>query len=69
MNQIEIIANGKPLTVPAGTTLGQLATEFNLPPKGILVEHNGTALHRSEWPEKIVTANDQIEFIRMVAGG
>jgi sulfur carrier protein len=40
-----------------------------LPPQSILVEHNGLALHRHEWPEHILAEGDRIEFIRVVAGG
>jgi thiamine biosynthesis protein ThiS len=34
-----------------------------------LVEHNGTALLRSEWAESKLRNGDRLEIIRMVAGG
>jgi len=40
-----------------------------LPPQSILVEHNGLALHRHEWPGRSLAEGDRIEFIRVVAGG
>jgi thiamine biosynthesis protein ThiS len=40
-----------------------------LPPQSIVVEHNGLAVHRHEWPERPLAEGDRIEFIRVVAGG
>jgi sulfur carrier protein len=40
-----------------------------LPSQSILVEHNGFALHRHEWPGRPLAEGDRIEFIRVVAGG
>jgi sulfur carrier protein len=40
-----------------------------LPPQLILVEHNGLAVHRHEWPKRPLAEGDRIEFIRVVAGG
>jgi len=34
-----------------------------------LIEHNGLALHRHEWPERSLGEGDRIELIRVVAGG
>src|SRR5437660_7536222 len=35
----------------------------------ILVEHNGLALRRHEWAERVLAEGDRVEFVRMVAGG
>jgi len=40
-----------------------------LPQKSILVEHNGLALRRHEWAERVLAEGDRVEFVRMVAGG
>ena len=50
-------------------TVAELICRFELPPETVLVEHNGVALHRREWPQKSLTDGDRIEIIRVVAGG
>jgi len=67
--EVRAIVNGTPHTLPVGTPIADLITRFQLIPKTLLVERNGTALHRSEWPTQLVEEGDQIEFIRVVAGG
>jgi len=47
----------------------ELILGYELPPETVLVEHNGVALHRREWPQKALTDGDRIEIIRVVAGG
>jgi thiamine biosynthesis protein ThiS len=42
---------------------------FQLAPQTILIELNGLALHRHEWPQRPLTEGDQVEFIRVVSGG
>ena len=46
-----------------------LVAELGLPLAAALVEHNGTALLRSEWPKTNLREGDRLEIIRMVAGG
>jgi len=67
--ELRIVVNGTPQAVPPGTTFADLIAHFHLVPKTLLVERNGTALHRSEWPALQVAEGDRIEFIRVVAGG
>ena len=50
-------------------TVAELIERLQLSPQTILIEHNGLALHRHEWPAKNIAEGDQIEFIRVVAGG
>lgn len=61
--------NGEARTAPAGSTLGDLAQEVGLDPRVLLVEHNGEALPRENWSPRPLTEGDQVEFIRIVAGG
>ena len=46
-----------------------LVAELGLPLAATLVEHNGTALLRSEWLKTQLQDRDRLEIIRMVAGG
>ncbi len=66
---LRVTVNGIAETFPAGTRIGHLAVHYRLSPRMILVERNGTALHRSEWPDQVVEEGDRIEFIKVVAGG
>ncbi|SDU06936.1 sulfur carrier protein [Verrucomicrobium sp. GAS474] len=66
---LHVLVNGTPAEVAPGATLSDLAAQFGLAVKAVLVECNGEALLRSEWPARPVAEGDRIEFIRMVAGG
>ncbi len=68
-NKITLFANGKAHQVDGALTLGALATSFGLDHKMVLVEYNGNALLRHEWPDHPIAHGDRIEFIRVVAGG
>ena len=60
--------NGQERAVNA-TQVEALVTELGLPLAAALVEHNGTALLRSEWAKTNLQDGDRLEIIRMVAGG
>lgn len=61
--------NGESADARGANTVAQLAERYGLHPSSILIEHNGVALHRREWPERPLTEADRVEFIRVVAGG
>jgi thiamine biosynthesis protein ThiS len=64
-----ISLNGESVETRGASTIAELVDRYELPPQSILVEHNGVAVHRHEWTERIVADGDRIEFIRVVAGG
>ncbi len=66
---ILIQVNGEPHPAAAGQPLLDLLRALNLPPAGILVERNGTALLRDEWEQIQLAAGDRLEILRVVAGG
>jgi thiamine biosynthesis protein ThiS len=66
---MEISLNGEPVDASEVKTIAELIERYELPPQSILVEHNGLAVHRHEWPERSLAEGDRIEFIRVVAGG
>jgi thiamine biosynthesis protein ThiS len=66
---MRISLNGQEADVGAAQTVAELIGHFELPPETVLIEHNGVALHRREWPQKTLTDGDRIEIIRVVAGG
>jgi sulfur carrier protein len=66
---MKISLNGETVEAPEAKTIAELIDHYELTPQSILVEHNGLALHRHEWPQHILAEGDRIEFIRVVAGG
>ena len=64
-----ISLNGKQIDARGASTIEELVARFDLPPQAVLIEHNGLALHRHEWPNKALVEGDRIEFLRVVAGG
>ena len=66
---MRISLNGREADASGAQTVAELVGRFQLPPETILIEHNGVALHRREWPQKALTDGDRIEIIRVAAGG
>lgn len=60
--------NGEPRQTAAASVLA-LLEELELAPQAVLVEHNGTALHRSELTDTALQEGDRLEILRVVAGG
>ena len=66
---MKISLNGETVDACEAKTIAELIDRYQLPPQSILVEHNGLAVHRYEWPKRPLAEGDRIEFIRVVAGG
>jgi len=64
-----LIVNGAPRDFENSETIEQLVAELSLPKATVLVEHNGTALLRSDWPITTLSPNDRVEILRVSAGG
>jgi thiamine biosynthesis protein ThiS len=65
---VTIHLNGEPHPTSA-TTLPELVEELGLPAPTLLIEHNGEALRRNEWPDRILADGDHVEILRIAAGG
>ena len=61
--------NGEERTIADTTDIAGLIAILDLPAPAVLVEHNGTALRRDEWPTRVLRDSDRLEIIRFVAGG
>jgi thiamine biosynthesis protein ThiS len=66
---IEVFLNGEPRAAVLAGTIAELVLELGLPGPALLIECNGTALHRAEWDHTHLKAGDRLEFVRIVAGG
>jgi len=65
---VKIWLNGEEKEV-AAENIAALVDTLGLPSPALLVEHNGLALRREEWPTRGLEAEDRVEIIRIVAGG
>ena len=65
---MKIWLNGEEKDVEAATVTDLVKT-LQLPAPALLVEHNGLALRRDEWPLRSLNPGDRLEVIRIVAGG
>jgi thiamine biosynthesis protein ThiS len=66
---MNILINGETRQFEESKTITGLVSGLGLEPKMILIEHNGTALHRSEWSNCILSEGDRIEILQVAAGG
>jgi sulfur carrier protein len=65
---MNLFLNGQREDVQA-ETVADLVGELGLFSETVLVEHNGTALLRSEWAHTPLSEEDRLEFLRVAAGG
>jgi thiamine biosynthesis protein ThiS len=66
---MRIFINGEQTDTKGAKTVEELVEHHQMPPQSVLIEHNGTALHRHEWARRPLIDGDRIEIIRVVAGG
>ncbi len=64
-----IFVNGARVDCGAARTAEELIERYQLQAETTLVEHNGAALHRREWPVRQLSEGDRIEILRVAAGG
>jgi sulfur carrier protein len=66
---MQLTVNGAPREVAEGTSVPELLEQLGLPLGSVVVEHNGTALLRSEVLAATLSDGDVLELVRAVAGG
>ena len=66
---MNILINGETRQFEESKTITALVADLALEPKMVLIEHNGTALHRSEWSACLLSEGDRIEILQVAAGG
>ena len=64
-----VTVNGAAREVADGTTMVQLVEGLGLQVGSVVVEHNGTALLRSEVVAASLADGDVVELVKAVAGG
>jgi sulfur carrier protein len=64
-----VIANGQPVAVRLPCTVEAFLVAQSLPPRSVVVEHNGEAVAPSEFARRQLNAGDRLEIVKIVAGG
>ena len=61
--------NDEPREVPGVRTVADVVAALGLKGTALLVEHNALALRPAEWADRVLSPEDRLEIIRIVAGG
>ena len=69
MKPTTVIANGRAVPVRLPGTIEEFLLAQNLPPRSVVVEHNGEAVAPSEFSRRPLQAGDRLEIVKIVAGG
>jgi thiamine biosynthesis protein ThiS len=66
---MKVFVNGQQVDCGDARTVDELILRHRLPPATTLVECNGVALHRRDWPGRPLLENDRLEILQVAAGG
>lgn len=66
---IGVVVNGRPTSLPAGTTVATLVDGLHRSPGGIAVAIGGEVVPRSAWAGWSLGDGDRIELLGAVQGG
>lgn len=66
---MEIIVNGKPRELKAGTSIQELLDQLRLDCLQVVVEHNQQIIPRQRLVETVLDDGDVLEVIHFVGGG
>ena len=64
-----VIANGQSVEAPIPCTIEDFLVAHKLPPRSVVVEHNGQAVAPSEFGGRPLQSGDRLEIVKIVAGG
>jgi thiamine biosynthesis protein ThiS len=66
---MDIILNGDPHQLPAGTTVLDLVASLGRDPRTVAVERNGEIVRRPDYAATVLMAEDRLEVVHFVQGG
>jgi thiamine biosynthesis protein ThiS len=69
MNTAFVTANGKQIEAQLPCSIEKFLVAQQLPPRSVVVEHNGEAVAPSEFSRRRLNAGDRLEIVKIVAGG
>ena len=64
-----VTTNGKEIAAQLPCSIEQFLVAQKLPPRSVVVEHNGEAVAPSEFSRRQLNAGDKLEIVKIVAGG
>ena len=64
-----VIANGRKIPVPLPCSIEEFLLGQKLPPRSVVVEHNGEAVAPSAFNRRPLAQGDRLEIVKIVAGG
>jgi sulfur carrier protein len=64
-----VTANGQPVAASLPCSLEEFLIAQGLPPRSVVVEHNGEAVAPSEFSKRQLQPGDKLEVVKVVAGG
>jgi thiamine biosynthesis protein ThiS len=64
-----VTANGKQIEAQLPCSIEIFLVAQQLPPRSVVVEHNGGAVAPSEFSKRQLNAGDRLEIVKIVAGG
>lgn len=67
--KFEIVVNGSPRAIHAGTTVTALIAELGLADRRVAVERNREVVPRAQHADTVLAAGDRLEIVTFVGGG
>ena len=64
-----VVANGQRIPSQLPCSIEQFLVAQKLPPRSVVVEHNGEAVASSEFAQRELHTGDRLEIVKIVAGG
>lgn len=61
--------NGEMRSLQGETALPAFLADLEIDVRRIAIAHNGTVLHREDWPSVVLRDGDRLEIVRMIGGG
>jgi len=69
VSQPTVTANGQSIAAKLPCSVEEFLVAQGLLPRSVVVEHNGEAVAPSEFSQRQLNAGDQLEIVKIVAGG
>lgn len=66
---MQIILNGEPRKIDAGTSLAAFVLTLGSDPKGIAIERNLEIVPKSDHADTLLEDGDRLEVVQFVGGG
>ena len=69
IKKIKINLNGKPLSIPTGTTVFRVIKKIKVQPKKIAIELNREIINKNNIRKIFLKNKDRLEIVHFIGGG